>query len=506
MSDNSNKTLIRGARVLTMDNDDDDFAADILVDGAVITLIGADLSRSPEAEGATIIDAHGMLAMPGLVNGHLHSPGNHMKGALDDLPLEVFMLYEVPPLSDKPPSPRLSYLRTMLGAMEMLKLGITSVFDDAFHNPVPTPETVDAIMEAYVDIGMRAAVTIDQPNVVDYEKYPYLKDILPEEEIRAMENAPRMASDDLLALYRSYIAKWKGGLVDPAVSCSAPQRVEPEYFAALADLSREHDIPYAVHVLETKLQRVLGGVKYGKSLIQYCREMGVLDTRTQIIHSIWVDDADIRAMAEAGCSVSHQPWCNLKIGSGIMPFRRIRDAGINICLGSDEATTDDSANLWTVGKVAGIVHKLTDWEYRAWPKAPEILQCMTTGGARALLKPDSLGKLLPGYQADIILLDLDSIAFTPLNDLKRQLVFCENGSSVRTVFVAGRKVVEDGRLLLVDEKALKAEIREAMREYRDVIAPRTAVAADRLAPYYREMYLKASRADVGMNRRADYVN
>ncbi len=74
------------------------------------------------------------------------------------------------------------------------------------------------------------------------------------------------------------------------------------------------------------------------------------------------------------------------------------------------------------------------------------------------------------------------------------------------MFVAGRKVVEDGRLLLIDEKALKAEIREAMREYRDVIAPRTAIAADRLAPYYREMYLKASQADVGMDRRADYVN
>ncbi len=500
----SAKTLIRGARVLTMDDNGADKKMDILIDSGRIAMLGESLSGKPETTGAEIYPADGLLAMPGLVNSHLHSPGNHMKGVLDDLPLELFMLYEVPPLNDLPPSPRLSYLRTMLGAMEMLKLGITSVFDDAFHNPALTMDTVDALMQAYVDIGMRAVVTIDQPNVVDYEKYPFLRDILPESERLAMEKARLMPDDELLAMYKAYIAKWKGGLVGPAVSCSAPQRVTPSYFAALADLSREHDIPYAVHVLETKLQRVLGQEKNGKSLIKYAKDMGVLDKRTQIIHAIWVDDEDIGLMADAGCSVSHQPLCNMKIGSGIMPFRKMRDAGINICLGTDEATTDDTANLWLVGKMAGIVHKLTDYEYRNWPKAPEILHCLTRGGARAILQQDRIGKLCVGYDADLILLDLDSISFTPLNDLGRQLVFCENGSSVKTVFVAGRKVCEDGRLLLVDEKALKAEIREAMREHQEVIAPQTAVNAARLAPYYRQMYLQACRMDVGMTRWALY--
>lgn len=497
---NQTKLLIRGARVLTMDDADSELVADILVDGGKIAMIGPALSAHPMAAGATVHPAEGMLAMPGLVNGHLHSPGNHMKGVLDDLPLEIFMLYEVPPLNDKPPSPRLSYLRTMLGAMEMLKLGVTSVFDDAFHNPVPTMETVDAIMQAYVDIGMRAVVTIDQPNLVDYEKYPFLKEILPPEQRKAMEDSPRMSGDELVAMYKSYIAKWKGKLASPGVSCSAPQRVDPAYFAALAGLAREHGIPYAIHILETKLQRVLGKEKFGKSLVQYTRDMGVLDRHVEVIHSIWVDDADIQAMADAGCTVSHQPLCNLKIGSGVMPFRRIRDAGINVCLGSDEATTDDTANLWTVAKVAGIVHKITDPEYRRWPTAPEILRCMTRGGARAMQQEKRIGMLAPGYDADFILIDLDTLNFTPLNDLRRQLVFCENGSSVAAVFVSGRKVCENGRLLTVDEQALKAEIREAMREYQEVIAPQSARNAAVLEPYYREMYLRASKTDVGMNR------
>jgi hypothetical protein len=96
--------------------------------------------------------------MPGLINAHLHSPANLLKGAMRDMPLELFMLYEVPPIGDTPSSARLYYLRSMLGAMEMLKLGITSVHDDAFSNPTPFPETIDAVMHAYRDAGIRATV------------------------------------------------------------------------------------------------------------------------------------------------------------------------------------------------------------------------------------------------------------------------------------------------------------------------------------------------------------
>src|ERR1700722_15592259 len=184
-------TLIRNARVLTFDEARHEFArADVLSIGRKIVAVGPDLGISDFmagiSENVEVIDGAGKLVMPGLINAHLHSPANLLKGACEGLPLEIFMLYEVPPMGDTPLSARLYYLRAMLGAMEMLKLGTTSVHDDAFFNPTPLPDCVDAIMAAYRDAGIRARVAIDQPNVAEYEKFPFLADLLPEEIKRAM--------------------------------------------------------------------------------------------------------------------------------------------------------------------------------------------------------------------------------------------------------------------------------------------------------------------------------
>ena len=97
--------------------------------------------------------------------------------------------------------------------------------------------------------------------------------------------------------------------------------------------------------------------------------MEYLTDRALVIHAIWVDDEDMDLMAASGCSVAHNPLCNLKLGSGIMPFRDLTDRGINICLGSDEMCSDDAVNLWNVAKFAGLVHKIADSDYRKWPSA-----------------------------------------------------------------------------------------------------------------------------------------
>jgi 5-methylthioadenosine/S-adenosylhomocysteine deaminase len=484
------------------DRDTEHPRADILVRGTTIAAVGTDLPVSRETPDLRVIEADGLLAMPGLVNGHVHSPGNFMKGALDDTPLELFMLYQVPPFSDAPPSPRLNYVRTMLGILEMLKLGVTAAHDDAFYVPVPTEGAIDGLMQAYADSGMRAAVTLDQPNVVEYEKYPFLYDLLPDGIRQRMARAPRMSTGELLHLYRYLIRRWHGacdGRLRAAVSCSAPQRVTLDYLAGLGELSRAHDLPFNLHILETKLQRVLGEERYGKSLVRYVHDLGLLDERVLVIHAVWADEADMELLAAAGCSVAHNPVSNLKLGSGVMPFRRLRDHGVTICLGSDEATVDDTANMWGVAKAAGLIHRIADPDYGQWPGAPEILRALIRGGARAMRLEGKVGVLAPGYEADLILLDLNTLAFTPLNDLRRQLVFCENGSSVVLTMVAGRVVAERGHVLTVDEEAIKAEARALMPAYRGELA-RAAEAAGELLPYYREMYFRAAARDVGMTR------
>jgi 5-methylthioadenosine/S-adenosylhomocysteine deaminase len=152
-----------------------------------------------------------------------------------------------------------------------------------------------------------------------------------------------------------------------------------------------------------------------------------------------------------------------------------------------------------VAKFAGLIHNITDPDYERWPKAGEVLDCLIRGGARAMRRSDSLGRIAPGYQADLIMVDLDTLPFTPLNDLKRQLVYCESGGSVRLTMVAGRIVVEDGKVTTVDEPALRAEARAHAARFAESQGVVDQAAAD-LRPYYRRMYLKAAGRNVGMNR------
>jgi 5-methylthioadenosine/S-adenosylhomocysteine deaminase len=274
--------------------------------------------------------------------------------------------------------------------------------------------------------------------------------------------------------------------------------VKVDYFQALSDISKSLDLAFDVHILETKLQRVLGEVKYGKSLVRYVYDLGLLDERMMVIHAIWVDDHDLELIADAGCCVAHNPISNLRLGSGVMDFRKLRTLGIPICLGTDESNVDDTANVWGVGKVAGLIHSITEPDYTKWPKAKEIVWSLTRGGAKSMRLEGKTGVLAPGYEADLILLDLNTLAFTPLNDIYRHLVYCENGSSVVLTMVAGKIVVEDGTILTVDEEAIKDEVREMMKSYRLEIQ-NTHIAAEKLEPYYREMYMRCAKTDVGMN-------
>jgi 5-methylthioadenosine/S-adenosylhomocysteine deaminase len=499
------KTIISGVRVLTMDAAGTDLsAATVTIENDTIVALDTgdgvpDSSRG--TQGVRCIDGRGHLLMPGLVNAHFHSSANHLKGSLDSLPLEIFMLFETPADGARDDA-RAAYVSTVLGAIEMLKSGVTSVLDDAFFVPAPAPGTIDAIMQAYLDSGIRASVALDQPNVPELDKLPFLAELLPPDLLARARAPAAMDAEALLECYRYLIERWHGGAggrLRAAVSCSAPQRVSVPYFRELDALSHRHGLPFFVHVLETKLQRVLGEEKFGGSLIRYVHGLGLLSDRMNIIHAVWVDEHDMDMIAASGAVVAHNPISNLRLGSGVMPFRELTRRGIPICLGSDEAITDDSINLWNVAKLAGLVHNLNGGDYAQWPKATEILECLIHGGARALRLPKPIGQVAVGHQADLILVDLDTLPFTPLNDLRRQLVYCEQGTSVRMTMVAGRVVYEDGKVVGLDEAALRAEAR-AIAANRSAVAASEADSAARWLPYYREMYMKAAARDVGLQR------
>jgi 5-methylthioadenosine/S-adenosylhomocysteine deaminase len=309
----------------------------------------------------------------------------------------------------------------------------------------------------------------------------------------------------LLAAYDHLISRWHGaadGRLTAAVSISAPQRVSVPYFEALDELSRAHHLPFYAHMLETRAQRVLGQVATrfgGRSLVRYTADLGLLSDRMNVIHAVWADDDDLDLIAAAGAVIAHNPVSNLRLGSGVMPLRAVLDRGIPTCLGVDEAICDDTVNMWGVVKQAGLIHNVSGLDSDAWPSASEVLECLWTGGAAALLKPGELGAIQPGRLADLALLDLHGLAFTPLNDVEGQLVYCESGTDVVLTMVDGRVVAERGRVIGVDVDALLAEARELFAAKAPALAAARAEAA-RWFPDYQRMVRRAARTDVGIQR------
>jgi 5-methylthioadenosine/S-adenosylhomocysteine deaminase len=228
--------LFRQARIFSFDPERQmSGPTDVLVRDGHIAAIGLDLPV-PERPDDRIVDAPDHLLMPGLVNGHFHSSVNHMKGALDSLPLEIFMLYESPALEALKPSPREAYVRTMLAALEMLKLGVTAVQDDAFFVPHPTPGIIDAVMQAYADCGIRARMALDQPNIAELDKLPFLADLLPAKMRAELSHPPAFNAPSLLAAYGHLIGTWHGhdgGRIEAAAAARdrrlfpRPRRAEP---------------------------------------------------------------------------------------------------------------------------------------------------------------------------------------------------------------------------------------------------------------------------------------
>ena len=371
---------------------------DVLVDGDRISAVGADLRRPPEAR---IIEGGGRhLLVPGLINAHFHSPANHLKGSVRSLPLELFMLFESPADPALTPSPREAYLRTMLGAIEMLQRGITCVQDDAFLMPYPDPEIIDAVASAYRDSGIRAFLALDQPELTEAEKLPFV-DRTRRRHPRPFDEPAPAAAAQLLEAYDHLIGTWHGAADDrirAAVSISAPQRVSLDYFAALDDLAERHGLPLYAHMLETKVQRTLMTEQprfAGRSLVQYTAAAGLLKPHTNVIHAVWVDDADLDAIADAGSTVVHNPVSNLRLGSGVLPWRAMLDHGIPVALGTDEAICDDTVNVWTVAKTAGLIHNVSGLDSDDWPTPAEVLDALWQGGARATRRPTTSARSRP---------------------------------------------------------------------------------------------------------------
>ncbi len=457
------KTILKNAMILTLNENDEVLEnSDILIEGDTIKEISKNIV--PEGDEA-VTDCLGLLITPGFVNAHLHSDENMFKGLYDNLPLELWMLYSYPPSPEYGDFPeRLVYLRTLAGAIEQIRSGITSCQDDVSGHPRTTADTHRIIFKAYEDIGMRANISTSALHKNFLDTIPYLRDYVPAELQKKFFDPIPMSEE--LAEAEKIIKEWNGkGNFKVTLSPIAPQRCTDEYNVRVYELAEKYDLPYHTHICETRMQRETGFEFYGKTIIQHCKELGILSDRTTIAHGNWLDDRDIEIAAETGINVVHNIVSNLKLGSGIMPYTKMAESGVHICLGTDGTSSNDSQNMFEVMKTAALVHKVTQPDYNRWPSAGQIIDNAVKGGARSLMREDEIGSVEPGKKADLLMFDLSAYSFTPLNDIKNHIVYCENGSHIKNVMIGGVMVMKDGELTTIDERAVLSELREMNKEF-----------------------------------------
>lgn len=246
-------------------------------------------------------------------------------------------------------------------------------------------------------------------------------------------------------------------------------------------LADDFDLPIVIHVHETRLQVVTGHLFYGAPMVEYLHRIGFLRPGVSLIHVVWLNPREIDILAETGATAQHNPVANLSLASGICPVRALLDAGVNVSLGTDSCASSFTISMLKTLNAAALVHKARGDDPESWLTAVEAFAAATMGGARALGFGDTLGAIEVGRTADITVWRLDGIAFTPLGDPLRQLVYAENGQDLDAVIVDGEIVMRNGRLTRIDEGAVLAEARETYEALKPQIDDAEAELADVMA-------------------------
>jgi 5-methylthioadenosine/S-adenosylhomocysteine deaminase len=454
-------------------------AADLLVENGKIAGIGA--PGLPAPANAQVIDATDRLLMPGLVNAHTHSHGNLVRSAGDKWTLELGMHLMAATrrnqtLEDK-------YLGALIGAVEMVSKGCTACYDLVYEAPYPTVEGLNAVAQAYADVGMRAVVTPMMASHSFYRAYPGLLEALPAD-MRDRFSAWNAGKDESsLETCRHALREWK---FDPeqiklAVSPTTPLHCSDSFWTGAAALAREYGAGLHSHLAESKLQAVGGLERYGCTLTEHLDNLGVLGPNFTGAHGVWLDDADLSRLADRGARLAHNPGSNMRYGSGLAAVRRMLDRGVQVGIGTDSRSCSDNLNMFEAMRLASYVSRVRGPDYRRWLSTDEVFRMATVDSAHALGFGDSIGRLAPGAHADIVFLDRRNLNYVPLNDVTNQIVNAEDGTGVDSVMIGGRMILDRGKFTTVDYNGLAAKAEKAIERMRGANAEALELA-NRLEP------------------------
>jgi len=409
--------------------------------------------QTPVAD-AVRIEATDRLIIPGLVNAHTHGQMSLSRGMNENWSLEL-LLNAFPWLGGRR-NPEINYVAALLSAAELVRKGCTAAFDLFSEFPAPTSEGVGAIAQAYRDIGMRAVIAPMMADRSFYQSIPGLLEVMPEP-VREEANGIRFAShQESVARCKSILQNWAfdRASIRPALAPTIPHHCTDEFLIACRDLAREFDIGIQMHVAESRMQSIVAPRVHNATAVSHLAKLGLLSEKFTAAHGVWLNDNDIDRLAEHGCSVSHNPTSNLRLGSGVARVRRMLTAGVNVAIGTDAAITSDTLNLFEAIRLAALISRLSERDNELWLSAKEALHAGTVGGARALGFGSDIGAIEPGAMADLVFLDLSAPPLVPLGNATNQIVYGEDGSAIKKVMVAGKLLYEDGKYLTIDYPSL----------------------------------------------------
>lgn len=437
------KQLIRNAWVLTLDEKWTEYKNGyVYLEDDLIVAVGDDPKLSEEYSLAAdkVIDAKGRFILPGMINAHTHMFQTFQRGLADDKPLRQWLFEEIYPFCEIMEEEDF-HLAALIGCIENLKNGATSVIDQ--HYVHTSSHNADKTLEAMKISGIRGGYCRTFSNRLPGES--------------PLNESPERIFSEMDRLCDT----WHGssnGRIKLLLGPLNPWGSSSDLISSCYEYADKKDLMMQIHTAETEdvVNRSLE--EYGLRNVDFLNKIGALGKRTQLAHSVYLNEAEIQLVKDKGAMVIHNPVANMYLASGVAPVPRFLELGVPVALGTDGPGSNNNQDMLEVLKTTPCLHKIhTLKPMIMYPE--DVLRMATEGGSRALGRTD-LGKIKVGYKADLLMVNWKSSHIAPVHKANSALVYNVNGNDVDSVWVDGKLVVDEKKILSIDEAALLEHCQE----------------------------------------------
>ncbi len=438
--------LVKNGRIVTMNPKREIIQGDILIKDERIVDIQAALH---EAHPDRIIDAANKVIIPGLIQTHIHLTQTLFRGQADDMELLDWLKKRIWPL-EATHDAESNYFSAKLGIAELIMGGTTTIVDmETVHH---THEAISAIYES----GIRA---VTGKCMMDYSS---------DVPAGLMETTESSISESV-KLLKEWHMKDNGRIryaFTPRFVVSCTERL----LTTVRDLAKEYGVIIHTHASENRGEIELVEKDRGMRNILYLDRIGLMGPNLILAHCIWLDDEEMKVIADSGAKVSHCPNSNLKLASGIARVPELLDMGAHVSLGADGAPCNNNLDMFQEMRTAALIHKARLLNPTVMP-ADRVFEMATLGGAKAIGQENEIGSIEIGKKADLVILDVDALHSTPAYnvDLISQLVYSTSSKDVVTTIVNGKILMEDRKLTTLDANQIKQNCNSLIKRQLDRI-------------------------------------